>query len=80
MFAAAHACSAVVMVKFTVLTSLARGVPESVRLLSSSDSHGRFPTNEYCRPPDTDENVVGANWKLKGVPTRATGGYWRFNG
>jgi hypothetical protein len=80
MFATAPACSAAVMVKFTVPTSLARGVPDNVRLLSSSDSQGGLPINEYRRPSDADEKFVGANWKLNGVPTRATGGYCIFSG
>jgi hypothetical protein len=80
MSATAPACSAAVMVKFTLPTSLARGVPDSVRLLSSSDSQGGLPIGEYCRLPDADEKVVGANWKLNGVPTRATGGCCMFSG
>lgn len=61
MFVTSPACPAAVIVKFVVPTSLARGVPESVRLLPSSDNQGGFPINEYCKIPESDENVVYAN-------------------
>ena len=61
MLATTPADPAAAIVKETSPASSAPGVPESVRLLLSSDSQGGPETKEYCSLFESLWKVVGAN-------------------
>jgi hypothetical protein len=80
MFATAPAEPAAAIVMKISPASFACGVPESVRLLLSSDSHEGPATREYCSLSESLWKVVGANWKENRSSTRATGGICALRG
>lgn len=60
-FAEVPAWLAAVIVNVVAPTSLARGVPDSVRVLSSNDNQDGLDVREYCNDPESDEKLVAAN-------------------
>lgn len=80
MLATAPAEPAAAIVKDASPTSFVRGIPDSIRLLLSSDSHEGPETKEYCNRSESLAKVVGANWNEKLESTRATGGNCELRG
>lgn len=74
MFATPPAHTAAVMVKVRAPTSSSFGVPRSVRVSSSDDSHTGEPMRVCCSFSGSGWKVVAASWNWKSSPTLATGG------